>query len=178
VDLAKQRGFIIFNVQNEMTKLLQFIHVPMKNNDIEIKKTTAEVLPDIHAIILEENHSDIMRILGFVPGPGDILRQTLDDPDYEPVLFLGAFDKDVLVGTVMGTRRPWKQADTAFIKWIIVKKQYRNRGVGRRLLRACESAMKDAGVKNIIYGSASPLYLFPGVPKESNGAVRLLESCG
>lgn len=119
------------------------------------------------------------RVLGFTPSLADIRRHTLNDPDFNPDLFLGAFVNGELDGCIMGAHRPWKdtQKDTGFIKFILVRQQYRRRGIGRMLMEACESKLRRLGLEKLIYGSCSPLYLFPGVPKESSETSHLLESC-
>lgn len=57
--------------------------------------------------------------------------------------YLGAFDGTRLVGTVLGThdmRKGW-------INRLAVHPDYRQRGIARRLVRACERALRKEGVE-------------------------------
>ncbi len=53
-------------------------------------------------------------------------------------LYLGAFDGDRLVGTVLGTHDSRK----GWINRLAVHPAYRRRGLARRLVRACERALR------------------------------------
>ena len=58
-------------------------------------------------------------------------------------LYLGAFDGDRLVGTVLGTHDTRK----GWINRLAVDPAYQRRGVATRLLRACEKALARKGMK-------------------------------
>ena len=90
--------------------------------------------------------SELERWVGFIPDRTQALRQTFDDPDFAPELFLGAWDGDRLAGSVLGIRRPWKEGkeSTGFVKWIWVCPSYRRQGIGRKLLTACERGLSEA----------------------------------
>ena len=60
-------------------------------------------------------------------------------------LYLGAFDGDRLVGTVLGTHDTRK----GWINRLAVDPAYQRRGVGSRLLKACERALVRKGVRII-----------------------------
>ena len=60
-------------------------------------------------------------------------------------LYLGAFDRDRLVGTVLGTHDTRK----GWINRLAVAPAYQHRGVGTRLLRTCERALVRKGMKVI-----------------------------
>lgn len=60
-------------------------------------------------------------------------------------LYLGAFDGDRLVGTVLGTHDTRK----GWINRLAVDPGYQRRGVGSRLLNACERALVRKGVRII-----------------------------
>lgn len=58
-------------------------------------------------------------------------------------VYLGAFDGDRLVGTVLGThdlRKGW-------INRLAVHPDYRRRGLAARLVRACERGLRQQGVE-------------------------------
>jgi ribosomal protein S18 acetylase RimI-like enzyme len=58
-------------------------------------------------------------------------------------LYLGAYDGERLVGTVLGTHDTRK----GWVNRLAVDPAYQRRGVGTRLLRACERALVRKGVK-------------------------------
>ncbi len=58
-------------------------------------------------------------------------------------LYLGAFDGDRLVGTVLGTHDSRKGR----INRIAVDPSYQGRGIGTQLLRACERALVRKGIR-------------------------------
>ena len=60
-------------------------------------------------------------------------------------LYIGAFDGDRLVGTVLGTHDTRK----GWINRLAVDPAYQRRGVGSRLLKTCERALVRKGVRII-----------------------------
>ena len=60
-------------------------------------------------------------------------------------LYLGAYDGKRLVGTILGTQDTRK----GWINRLAVDPAHQRRGVGTRLLRACEKALARKGVKVI-----------------------------
>ncbi len=147
---------------------------------IAIQPIIHDQLGLVHTLILDDDLVLMTRSLGFIPTLLDVQRQTFNDPDFEPDLFLGAFLNSELVGCVLGIRRLWKegQKKTGFIKWVIIDKRYRRQGVARMLLQACEVRLRDRGSTSLQYGSSSPLYLFPGIPKEAPALCALLKANG
>lgn len=57
-------------------------------------------------------------------------------------LYLGAFDGSRLIGIVLGTHDSRK----GWINRLAVHPEYRRRGIGRRLVRACERGLWDLGL--------------------------------
>lgn len=60
-----------------------------------------------------------------------------------PTTYLGAFDRDRLVGCVFGThdvRKGW-------INRLAVDAAYRRRGIATRLVRECERGLRDQGLE-------------------------------
>ncbi len=145
-----------------------------------VKPIPLSNIPQVHEMILEEDHSLINHTMGFIPALGDIKRQIVNDPDFDQDLFLGAYVEKKLTGCILGIRRPWKegQEKTGYIKFILIKKHHRRAGFGRILLAACESALKKRGSTTLLFGSSSPLYFFPGVPKEADELYTLLKANG
>src|SRR4030042_151288 len=99
---------------------------------IIIDSITTAHLPQLHALILKEDHAALIRTLGFLPTVDDLKRQTVADPDYDPALVIGAFMGDKLIGAIAGITRTWKQEHdaTGFVKCIVIHKKYRRQGVG------------------------------------------------
>jgi ribosomal protein S18 acetylase RimI-like enzyme len=71
--------------------------------------------------------------------PEALGRQLTRDPD----LFLGAFVADRLVGVVIGTCDGRK----GYVNRLAVRSGCRRRGLGDRLLSACEAALRRRGVE-------------------------------
>lgn len=57
--------------------------------------------------------------------------------------YLGAFERDRLVGVVLGTHDTRK----AWINRLAVHPDYRRRGIATRLVRACERALRALGLE-------------------------------
>jgi N-acetylglutamate synthase len=57
--------------------------------------------------------------------------------------YLGAFDRDQLVGAVLGTQDSRK----GWINRLAVHPAYRRRGLARRLVRTCERGLRSQGIR-------------------------------
>lgn len=55
--------------------------------------------------------------------------------------------------------------ETGWVQALLVDKNYRNQGIGSKLLAHAEAILKDSGVKQILLGR-DPWHYFPGIPKE------------
>ena len=140
-------------------------------SQLSIKPIPECHLDQIHDLLIsDENCMFLLQILGFIPGRNDICRHTIKDSDFEPKLFLGAYIGEQLVGNILGIHRPWKKGrrHIGYLKWIFVKREYRRRGIGGLLLETCEQRFQMLGCVQLLYGSCSPAYLFPGIPKEDH----------
>jgi N-acetylglutamate synthase-like GNAT family acetyltransferase len=95
---------------------------------------------------------------------------TLEDPDFDPGLFLGAHGPDGLEGAALGIVRRWKKPSRGFVKFITSPIP--------ELLEELEERLFAKGVSEIHFGASAPLYLFPGVPAEDADLMALLENRG
>lgn len=148
--------------------------------NITIKPINTDQLLAVLKLISELNDTFLIKYLGYLPDLADLQKQTFNDPDFDPKLFLGAFSGDTLVGCIHCVYR--KQVEDmkglGFVKWIYVKKEHRKQNIGKQLLTACEKHLLSYDTTELQYGACSPLYLFPGIPSEEVGTADLLKSCG
>lgn len=114
------------------------------------------------------NQSDI-EYLGFIPDSTHINKSSFQDPDYNKDYFLGAFDNEKCIGSIMGVHRPWKEGreTTGYIKWILIDPKYRNKGLGSILYTDLENKFKNSNLKILTFGSSAPAYFLPGLPKDN-----------
>jgi GNAT superfamily N-acetyltransferase len=148
---------------------------------------TAEITPvpeaDLEALyrlLFEDGGPGWRGVLGFTPRVEDVRRHTLDDPDFEQDLLLGAYASGELVGSIGAVRRPWKtgRETTGFIKWLHVGENFRRQGVGRALMERIEETLGGRGVTEMLYGGSAPRYLLPGVPESDTGTRSFLQAGG
>ena len=87
---------------------------------------------------------DLFRVCGLNPrvqgrdARGAIARQLRANR----ALYLGAFDRERLVGTVLGTHDTRK----GWINRLAVHPDYRHRGIAARLVRECERCLRRRGI--------------------------------
>lgn len=90
-------------------------------------------------------------------------------------------DKDEVIGFIVAKR--WQEAINVHINqegWIqvlLVDRNYRNRGIGTRLLAHAEQVLKKKGIKRILLGK-DPWHYFPGVPKQYSDVCSWFEGKG
>jgi GNAT superfamily N-acetyltransferase len=100
-------------------------------------------------------------------------KKILLDDNFDSDYSLVAKEDNVVVGFIWSIVRKVPYADVGLEKnkgWIaalLVKKEYQRKGIGSALLEAVEKRMLNNGVKNIVLGSYTPNYLFPGVDKHN-----------
>ena len=133
-----------------------------------------------HLLISGETRQSLLRLLGFIPTISDIRRHSFGDPDFQSDLLLGAYKGEQLVGSILGIHRPWKigRETIGYIKWIFIKREYRRQGIGQLLFNDCEQQLRLRGCAKLLFGSCSPIYLFPGVPKEDYAIQYFLKQLG
>ena len=73
----------------------------------------------------------------------DSLRSFTDQLRRNPDSYLGAFDGDRLVGTVLGTHDTRK----GWINRLAVQPEYRRRAIAVRLVRRCEEILRKKGLE-------------------------------
>ena len=148
---------------------------------VNIKSIPENHIDRINALLVaNENGAMFSDIVGFIPRIEDVKRHAKRDPDFDSNLFLGAYSRTELVGSILGIHRPWKKGreKTGFIKWIFVKRTFQRRGIGTLLMKECEKKLHFLGCTLLEYGSCSPLYLFPGVHKEDHTTRCFLKTLG
>jgi len=96
-------------------------------------------LADHDAVLALWRRAGLMRKVGLRDSRAAFARQLRLNKG----LYLGAFDGDRLVGTVIGTHDTRK----GWINRLAVDPAYQKRGVGIRLLKACERALVGKGVR-------------------------------
>lgn len=149
-------------------------------SDIILRNIKRDSCSSVLKLILEEDHKHLEKTIGFIPTFENVCAQTFEDPDYNIDLLIGAFCDGILIGCVMGCYRPWKnsQNEIGMIKFIIVKLNWRRKGVGKKLLNACEKSLKKHPIKSLAFGNSSPRYIMPGVPELYSDIGFLLKSEG
>ena len=150
---------------------------PKRYKSTALQKIDQHDIPHLKSMLTEPVFS---KSCGFNIQETDLLRHTFNDPDYEPELFIKAMVNDHVAGILMAVRRPWKSGreHDAFIKAICVHPNYRYSDIGGELLHQCGKSLKEKNCKRVIFGSAAPLYLFPGVPEEDERLQTLLKQNG
>ena len=123
---------------------------------------------------MSQFNDSLKKLLCFVPDKNEWLRHTFEDPDFEQNLFLGVFDKNQLVGTVLGVARTWKNPHKGFIKFIFAQPSQEESRILTTLLTEIQKRLTAAKISEIHFGSSSPLYLFPGLYPENTTLYNLL----
>lgn len=85
-------------------------------------------------------------------------------------------EADQVIGFIVAKR--WQEKldinmrqETGWIQAIVVKKEYRNQGIGSHLLQHAEASLQESGMKEILLGK-DPWHYFPGIPEERTQAVK------
>lgn len=110
---------------------------------------------------------------GFAATPENIARQSFEDPDFAPELFLGLLEGGKMTACGLGIRRPWKSPSTGFIKWLTGKPE-----TAAMLLKELEKRLAANSATELAFGSSSPIYVFAGIPEENRGLRGVLEKHG
>ncbi|MBU1936178.1 GNAT family N-acetyltransferase [bacterium] len=98
------------------------------------------------------------------PKGRDTLENLRAERRHIPDLFWGVFDKQRIVGSIIGTsdgRRGW-------INRLAVHPDYRRKSIAQALVAVCEKALRARGIR-IIAGL---------VMEDNNASIKMLESCG
>ncbi len=94
------------------------------------------------------------------------LRRALGAPD-QPCVVRGDPNRGV-VATVTADGK-------GYVRFLAVDPAHRGTGLGRSLLVAAESDLRDAGAASVTIGADAPYYLWPGIDSRELGAVCLAE---
>ena len=110
------------------------------------------------------------RTLGFPLTFSVLLRQSFEDPDFSPDLFLALLEGDSVIGGALAIQRAWKKGpEVGWIKFVYINPPYRRQQWGSKLLTTLETRLSAKGANSLLFGSSSPHYLFPGLPQELSG---------
>jgi len=121
----------------------------------------------------------ISRNLRFDNISDTILREKiLDDPDFDPDLILGLWEKDHLVGFLSAVIRNIDTRSYGFIKFILVEAEQKRCGLGEKLYNKAESILKEKGVSCIRIGEAPVNYFQPGIDSRDEESMEFLKAMG
>ncbi len=167
-------------IQNPKKSLIPYSL--MDQNSIAITEfsqsgcTKQDVIEFFERIIHRDEN--IREIIGFKIGEKEFNRHIFEEMD-EYTTFIQIAHKariqnsQRVIGIAMGIQRIWKKGKKeGWIKFIVVEPSYRGKGIGSSLLNAVEQKLKENGAINLTFGSSSPLYLTPGLPKSFNEALK------
>ncbi|MGQ9764475.1 MAG: GNAT family N-acetyltransferase [Armatimonadota bacterium] len=88
---------------------------------------------------------------------------TVGDPDYDPSLAVLAVENSRPCGLIVAVSRVQNDHRTGGVKFIAVDEEFRNRGIGSKLLALVEQRFLELGVRSVNVGFTRPNYLVPGV---------------
>ena len=100
-------------------------------------------------------------------------KQALFDENFDNELCYTSVEDGQVVGFILGTKRKFPylerglESDRGWINVIFVKKEYRRRGIGSKLLKTVENIMIQRGIKRITLATYSPNYFFAGLDPEN-----------
>jgi len=133
---------------------------------------------DIFCEFMSGFNTEFKDLLCHCPDQNEWLIHTFNDPDFQDDLFLAAFDGDQLVGVALGIIRKWNKPDKGFVKFIYSSSYSEKFSVISTLLSSLENRLFYKGVTEIVFGSSSPFYLFPGLHVGDKEILKLLLSLG
>jgi len=81
------------------------------------------------------------------------------DPNFNEDLALVAAEGGIAIGFIFGTLR----GRTGCIKFIVVERPFRRKGIGNALLEELESRLADLGASSVRIDGSAPNYLNPGL---------------
>jgi GNAT superfamily N-acetyltransferase len=145
-------------------------------SDYFIKPVPAEQFGELFNIIKNDEDPVVSEAIGTPFSNFQFNRQIRLDPDFFTDFNLGLYINNSLAGHAPGGKRSGRNGTTAHLKWIFVKRKFRKQGFGKILLQKFEKVMKEHGVTELVFGSSSPVYLFPGVPSSDKATYGLLKS--
>lgn len=105
----------------------------------------------------------------------NLLREKIyDDPRFDPELTLLSWHDDILSGFMFGLT----QGEKGYIKLMAVEKQYRQKGIAKKLYTILEKSFKKHGIKSVRFYSVPNNYFMPGIDPRYTAAVCFAESMG
>ncbi|MCX8036240.1 MAG: GNAT family N-acetyltransferase [Candidatus Sumerlaeia bacterium] len=114
---------------------------------------------------------DAFSSLIFSAGTEWLRRGVFDCWYYDPELVRVAFDGKALVGLAVADVRTRNGETFASLKLLLVRPDYRGRGIGTRMLGEIEREAAARGAGRILISDYWPLYFFGGVPSGETQAL-------
>lgn len=114
----------------------------------------------------------------------DTLSETLlrekvvDDPDYQPELIYTATEDTGIVGFISGVIRQIRNERIAYVKLMVVAKNRRRQGIGKKMYLALEEKFRKGKVDKIRIYDAPFNYFMPGIDPRYTAALSFFETLG
>ena len=100
------------------------------------------------------------------------------DPAYEKELNLTAWEQDELVGFLSGAIREIEGKKTGYVKLMVVRRQFRRKGIGRKLYKKLEGIYRERGISRVSIYDVPYNYFMPGIDPRYTPALAFFETMG
>ncbi len=101
-----------------------------------------------------------------------------DDKDFSKELTRVAIHDNRVVAFGMALVRTGQPERHGYIKMLAVEKKFQNQGIGARILRQLEAALKKLDVDTVRIAESAPNYLVPGLDPRYTAALVMLQRNG
>ncbi len=108
-----------------------------------------------------------------------LLREKIyDDANYDRRLHFTAYGEGQVVGFVSGVMREIGAEKIGYIKLMVVRKEYRRRGIGKELYERLENILYEQGASKIRVYDVPFNYFMPGIDPRYTPALAFFETLG
>ncbi len=104
--------------------------------------------------------------------------KVLEDPSYDPHLIMVFEEDGQIVGFIDGVTREINEERTGYVKLMVVKKEYRRRGIGHQLYEELEIKLKARGMEKVRVYDTPFNYFMPGIDPRYTPAIAFFEVHG